>query len=433
MLYFWRPLRPQCSSQRVRLPPKSLTSNTTIMLEDGVYDLGTYGHSLWISGVENVAIRGASGNRDAVILKGSGMSNSSGSATCIMQISNVQGILIADMTLTDVYYHLIQIHGESNTNQVHLYNLRLTDAGEQFVKISTSFSPPLSEDGIIEYCTFEFTKPARTWYTGGVDGLYCRNWVIRNCTFRNIYSSYGLTCGAILMWRNCYDITVEGNEFINCDFAVRFGADSGQAVNGGLIANNFVYRDSNLAGNADAAFTIWASQNIKVYNNTIVLKDGFPWSVGFRYSTSTGCTAAYNLTNRPIINRDGATATFVGNITNAGGHPEWFVDFANGDLHLVEGAQPINLAAELPEVLDDYDFDPRPIGSAPDVGADEFRFAGDANADGSVNVLDLMILVDAFGSSEGDENYDPRADLNKDGSVNVLDLLILVDDWGKSL
>ena len=48
----------------------------------------------------------------------------------------------------------------------------------------------------------------------------------------------------------------------------------------------------------------------------------------------------------------------------------------------------------------------------------------DLNADGSVNVHDILILIGEWGAS------DSIADLNGDGIVNIHDLLILVGDWG---
>ena len=53
---------------------------------------------------------------------------------------------------------------------------------------------------------------------------------------------------------------------------------------------------------------------------------------------------------------------------------------------------------------------------------------GDLNCDAVVNVLDLLILLEGWGSCP-----DPAAcpaDLNGDGIVNVLDLLILLENWG---
>ena len=55
---------------------------------------------------------------------------------------------------------------------------------------------------------------------------------------------------------------------------------------------------------------------------------------------------------------------------------------------------------------------------------------GDVDADGHVDVVDLLWLVDAFGSVTGDANYDARCDFNSDGSVDVVDLLTMVENFG---
>jgi murein tripeptide amidase MpaA len=50
---------------------------------------------------------------------------------------------------------------------------------------------------------------------------------------------------------------------------------------------------------------------------------------------------------------------------------------------------------------------------------------GDLNDDGSVNVLDLLMLLDAWGPCD-----ECPEDLNGDGAVNVTDLLLLLANWG---
>jgi hypothetical protein len=52
----------------------------------------------------------------------------------------------------------------------------------------------------------------------------------------------------------------------------------------------------------------------------------------------------------------------------------------------------------------------------------------DLNCDGVVDVLDLLILLDAWGPCK--DCQECPADLNGDCSVDVLDLLILLDNWG---
>ncbi len=61
------------------------------------------------------------------------------------------------------------------------------------------------------------------------------------------------------------------------------------------------------------------------------------------------------------------------------------------------------------------------------------KIVGDVNGDGSVDVVDLLYLVDAFGSVPGDSNWDPTCDFNSDSSVDVVDLLILAGNFGKSM
>jgi hypothetical protein len=58
---------------------------------------------------------------------------------------------------------------------------------------------------------------------------------------------------------------------------------------------------------------------------------------------------------------------------------------------------------------------------------------GDVNQDDSVDVIDLLSFVAAFGGVAGDGNYDPACDFNTDGTVDAVDLLDLVDNFGRSL
>ncbi len=53
----------------------------------------------------------------------------------------------------------------------------------------------------------------------------------------------------------------------------------------------------------------------------------------------------------------------------------------------------------------------------------------DLNGDGVVNVLDLLLLLNDWGSCPTGGAQCP-ADLNRDGQVNVLDLLLLLNEWG---
>lgn len=58
--------------------------------------------------------------------------------------------------------------------------------------------------------------------------------------------------------------------------------------------------------------------------------------------------------------------------------------------------------------------------------------AGDANRDGSINILDWPYVVDAFGTQEGTQTYNIDCDLNQDKSINIKDVGIFIKNFGKS-
>ncbi len=58
---------------------------------------------------------------------------------------------------------------------------------------------------------------------------------------------------------------------------------------------------------------------------------------------------------------------------------------------------------------------------------------GDINQDDSVDVVDLLTFVAAFGSVTGDANYSATCDFNNDGGVDVIDLLIFVGNFGRTI
>ncbi len=59
------------------------------------------------------------------------------------------------------------------------------------------------------------------------------------------------------------------------------------------------------------------------------------------------------------------------------------------------------------------------------------HWVGNVDGDNHVDVIDLLYLIDAFGTVSGDAKYDPRCDFNADNAVDVIDLLMMIDDFGK--
>jgi hypothetical protein len=133
------------------------------------------------------------------------------------------------MTIGWVSNHAIQIHGEDNSSNTLISNLRIVDTYEQMVKISyNSSSSNSSKNGKMEYCLLEYSSGmGPQYYIGGIDGHQCKNWTVRNNVFKNIRSpSEDVAEHAIHFWSNSEDTLVENNVIINCDRGIGFGLGS---------------------------------------------------------------------------------------------------------------------------------------------------------------------------------------------------------------
>ena len=286
-------------------------------------------------------------------------------------------MLIANLTIRDVYYHPIQLDPNAGAQAPRIYNVRLVDAGEQFVKSSASSSSTNGvNNGIVEYSIMEYTTTARSNYTNGVDVHQGANWIVRHNLFRNMRAPAGQLAGpAVLMWNGSRDSVVENNLFLNVQYGIALGLNGSKADDhlGGVVRNNFFYRNSSQSG--DVGITINNSANTKVLHNTVILSGTYPNAIEYRFPAATGVEIRYNLTDSVVQQRDGATGTVANNVTNA--QPSWFVNAAGGDLHLAATATAaIDKAAAHPSVPTDYDLEARPQGIAPDIGADEFSLIG---------------------------------------------------------
>ena len=345
---------------------RKMTSSTTVLLAPGIYDLGQYGGSLEIRKVNNIIIKGQTDKRDDVTLIGQGMNQKHGKCQTIIHINRSYNVMVANMTLKDAWYHLVQVHGENGAQSPYFKNLHLLDCGEQFIKSCCG-----ANNGVVEDCLFEFTTHGRWHYTGGVDVLNGDNWIIRDNVFKNIRGPKGqLSMGAILLWRQSKNSIVERNKFIECDFGIGFGNPKGRLFDheGGIIKNNFFFRKGKFG---DAAITLNRAKGFKVYHNTLISRQTFPWVMDYRFQESSG-EIFNNITDGKILARDGGSAVIKGNVTKV--KSVWFKDFEKGDLHLRALAEScIDKAVSLPVVKQDIDCEHRGKDGKPsDIGADEF-------------------------------------------------------------
>jgi hypothetical protein len=319
----------------LRAAIQNLASNTTIVISPGTYTLTS---TLYIGGsLTNVAVRGATNNREDVVLVGRGMSNSSYGAVPhgIWTGNGVNGVTIANLTIRDVYYHPVIFN--AGTESPRLYNVRLLDAGEQFVKANPDGAGGGVDNGIVEYSVLEYTTTARGYYTNGVDVHTGQNWIVRHNLFRRIRAPQGQLAGpAILMWNSSSGSVAEGNTFVDCQREISFGLieKTPNDHSGGVVRNNFITRATGMGG--DVAIAVFDSPGTRVVHNSMLLNGQYGSPIEYRFPNTSGVLIVNNLLDGVVQARDGAGATVQGNVTSASA--SMFVAPTGGDLHLRDSA-----------------------------------------------------------------------------------------------
>lgn len=366
----------------------------TIRIADGTYNLN--GAYLRVD-TPGVTLRSASGNREAVILDGNYQT------TEIVQIV-ASNVTVADLTLREAYDHPIHVMSTSSGDTLNtlVYNVHIIDPGQQAIKINPytgEYAAYFPDAGTVACSRIELTDAGRTYirdncYTGGVDAHQARDWVIRDNVIEGFWCASGLSEHAIHLWRSCRDTLVERNVLVNNARGVGFGmATSGTGIRtypdapcpgtsgyvdhyGGIVRNNFVSASRAVLFSSEYGFdngiSLWNACDADVLHNTVYTTNPSRTfsAVEWRFP-NTHVDLVNNLVNDTLMARDGASATQAGNIANA--QATWFVDAAAGDLHLVSIASAaIDQVTAPAAVTDDVDADPRPIGPASDVGADEY-------------------------------------------------------------
>ena len=339
----------------------------TILLADGIYHMGHNGYYVWLD-TPNVTIRSASGNRDSVIMD----DNWSGSETITVAASNVT---IADLTIQRARTHPIHVVSTNSGDTLNtlIYNVRIIDPGQQAIKINPhSAKIYFPDNGEIACSNIELTALGRSkvleingsCYTGGVDAHAANGWVIRDNLIEGFWcGSGGLSEHGIHMWSGSQDTLVERNLLVNNARGIGFGLGS-SGHTGGIIRNNMVHTIQ------DVGIGLESAPDSQVLNNS-VYTENYQNSIEYRFSATSGLQIVNNLTNGSITSRDGGSASLLNNITSA--QMDWFMDALGGDLHLKSKINSVvDKALVLVSVSDDFDGDLRPIGLAPDIGADEY-------------------------------------------------------------
>jgi hypothetical protein len=203
--------------------------------------------------------------------------------------------------------------------------------------------------------------------------------------FRRIRSEGGPAGPAILVWKNALNTVITRNLIVDCWRGITLGLNVPDAYSrdgpsapydhqNGLVENNVILA---LREPADAAIENNFAKDSKIFHNTVYYREGLRhavnWSIEYRF-TQTTATIVNNLTNMQILKRQPMPtqdAVMQGNITNA--EAKWFVDVLAENAHLIKGAGAIDRGAKDVVSPADIDGTKRPVGQAPDAGADEFE------------------------------------------------------------
>jgi len=375
--------------------PSNLVDDTTILLAPGDYYLNA---TINISR-DNVTLRGATDGCDDAVLIGKGMEDRSVQHGIF---TNNKGLKVQNLAIRDVYNHPIALNAQADSPQI--YNVKLLNAGQQFIKASSGLGWGQGvDDGIVEYTIMEYTAGPPSvdtgggiGYTNGVDVHGGQRWNIRNNLFKNFStpdSADHLWNPAVLMWNGAGETVTENNVFVNVDRAIAYGLKddiNGANHTGGIIRNNMIVYEEGLysswrKSNSDGAIILWDSPGTKVLQNTILTNGNLNKSIEFRWNTAGG-EAKNNLVDAPISGRSGALFTAEENDFSASA--EMFVNPADGDLHLLASASQVPALVEVPF---DFDGQARPFGTMTDVGADAFYFPGDFDGDTDIDGNDFLV------------------------------------------
>jgi hypothetical protein len=369
-----------------------LTSNTTILLADGTYHLN--GSYLWID-VPNVTLRSASGNREAVVLEG----NYQTSEIVTVAASNVT---VADLTMRRAETHPIHVVSTDSGHTLNtlIYNVHIVDPGQQAIKINPHAARTYFPDnGTVACSRIELTDAGRAqvWeingscYTGGADGHQAHGWTVRDNHIEGFWCQNDLAEHGIHFWTGSRGTVVERNVLVDNARGVGFGLgsdDGGRTYGdnpcpgagavghyGGVIRNNSIF-----AGRAalfaseygfDCGICLAQACGTDVLHNSLVSTQAPFSSIEWRFDR-TDVRIANNLVSHNLRDR-GGTAVLAGNLESA--PLSLFVDGPGGDLHLVSSAAAAidrGVALESGVCDEDIDGNPRPVGAARDIGADEY-------------------------------------------------------------
>lgn len=324
--------------------------NTAIYLTTGEYNLE---RTLHIQANHVWLLSGSQSPYD-VLLKGQGM-RATDSVGNLIRVTHSHFVLDG-LTLAQSPNHLLQITAETRASHAIIRNCIFQDSYEQMIKVSYDLSNSpghFSVNGTIEHSIFQYTQGiAPHYYTGGIDALGAKNWLVRHNIFRDIASpAKHIAQHAIHFWVNSSDNQVIENLFVDNDRAIGFGMVIRHQKpehlkyphQGGEILSNLIYHSANNDPYADTGIVLEASPETVIKDNWVYLEHGYPRAIEYRFAETQEVKIEGNHTNKLIVSRNKGSAKLVNNYRRLKAEP--FVDELRPllkKLNVITMYQPIN-------------------------------------------------------------------------------------------
>lgn len=249
--------------------------DTEILLKDGTYHLKQ--HAVMVK--DNITIRSASGNSDAVLIRGQGYDTFSQGFVIVGD-----NVTIADLSMTGMRDHAIAIKPDiSGGESPQIYNVELYDIGTQHIKANAG-----SAHGLVACSTIGYQRNgAKGDYNGAINLHGAAGWNIRDNIIYNIAGdgsgcNVDTECGryqtgpAILVWNNSSNTVVERNTITDSTRNIAFGL--GRGHDGGLIRDNYIIQSKR----GDAGIELQTATGTLVENNVVLLKGNYPGAIEYR-------------------------------------------------------------------------------------------------------------------------------------------------------
>jgi hypothetical protein len=230
---------------------KAAKPGSTIALADGHYHIT----SLLELRTDNVTLRSASGERDKVVLDGGGKLGE------LLAVTRSSGVTIADLTIQNVKWNGVKLNANQGVNRITIRNCVIHNVWQRGIK--SGIVPEQDREKLrpfgcrVEYCLFYNDRPKQLSdddddrfsgdYIGGLDIMHAKNWTISDNVFVGIQGRNREARGAIFLWVESEDCTIERNILIDCDSGICLGnsykaAESQFHCRGCIVRNNFLTR-----------------------------------------------------------------------------------------------------------------------------------------------------------------------------------------------